>query len=86
MKRTQECGFEALNASKFIPLKSKTMNLVLGGRATPGGTKILFTEYKIVDGVRYQQQQLKSWSSDEITDAGECYTGLEHCTTDWVPS
>ena len=86
MKRNQESGFESLDSSKFIPIKRKTMNLVLGGRSTPGGTKVLLTEYKIVDNVRYQQQQLKSWTSDEITDAGECYTGLEYCTSDWVPS
>ncbi|MCH5684315.1 hypothetical protein LWM68_08575 [Niabella sp. W65] len=86
MKRNQEIGFESINESKFIPLSKQKMNLVLGGRSTPGGTKVLMTEYKIVDGVRYQQQKLKSWSSDDFSDAGECYTGLEYCTTDWVPS
>lgn len=86
MKRNQPIGFESLNQSKFIPLSEQKMTYVLGGRATAGGSKVITTEYTIVGDTRYQRKHIKSWSADEITADGECYTDLEYCFTDWEPS
>lgn len=86
MKRNQIQGFESLHQSKFIPLAKQKMNFILGGRSTPGGSKVLTTEYTVDGDTRYQRKHIKSWSADEITADGECYTDLEFCYTDWEPS
>jgi hypothetical protein len=86
MKRNQITGFEPLSQSKFIPLNKQKLVHVLGGKATAGGSKVITTEYTIDGDTRYQRKHIKSWSADEITANGECYTDLEYCTSDWEPS
>ncbi len=77
---------ESIKSEKFTALTKAQQLLIKGGIETPGGTKVLYYNFKVVDGVRYQQAVLKSWSKDDIDGKDECYTNLEHCTGEWVAS
>lgn len=75
---------ESLKAEKFKLLTKEQQLIIKGGIVTPGKSEVLYYNFKVVNGVRYQQAVIRSYSSDDIDGRDECYTGLEYCTGEWT--
>lgn len=75
---------ESIKSQKFTPLTKAQQLLIKGGIETPGGTKVLYYNFKVVAGISYKQPVLKSWSKDDIDGRDECYTNLEYCNGEWT--
>jgi hypothetical protein len=77
--------FESIKGSKFARLERSGLINIKGGVKTEGRTVVLSYNHRYLpDGTYQRQENLKSYSGDDIDGKDECYTDLEYCTGPWT--